>query len=176
MLPDSKEEKYKPTKLKWSGVLLTFSIFVFAGFLMSGKSDHTGFDSFMGIYLMFFGGVGILVSILQFIPNVSFLRLTPEGFEMKSLGRCHSYKWSEIREFGVAEFQTRQGGMQSSHRLVGFNFKKPGKSDEVENSIRRLNRRVVNYEAALPDNYGWKNTELATHLNELRIYYVNKLK
>lgn len=53
----------------------------------------------MGWLLISLFGLCLIVTLLQFHPNASYLKLTKEGFEVKSLFRTSFTKWTDIKNF-----------------------------------------------------------------------------
>ena len=140
--------------------------FVAAGIWIIGKPG-TPFDRFMGWSGLVFFGLCFLVAVIQILPGASFLRLEAEGFTVCSMWRTTFYRWSDIESFGVAEF-TIAAPVPTRHRMVGFNFSPSYPRAAKSPGLKRFNRSLTGYEAALPDNYGWKHDMLAARLNQWR--------
>ena len=109
-----------------------------------------------------------VVALVHLIPRNSFLKISPDGMTVRSLWRTTEYRWVDIQAFGVAEFQTEQGGQRQTHQRVGFNFSRYSPPLKSVASADRLNKRVGGFEAALPDTYGKNCAELAAYLNRQR--------
>jgi hypothetical protein len=161
----------RPRKGKWMLILLVSVVFVVGGFFMlrnpGSARDRIGAEICIGFF-----GLGILVSLAQFVPGSSFLRLTPEGMDVRSMWRTKAYRWSDIERFGVAEFSTIHGGVRQRHRMIGYDFSPSYPEQNQGLALRSFNRRLSGFEAALPDNYGWSYEALAEHLNTLRNQYL----
>ncbi len=112
-------------------------------------------------HLVGFVGLGLfglfsLAFLAQFHPNCSYLRLTNDGFEVRSLFRSFFYKWHDVENFRV-----RRSGLFL--KRVGFDF-----SSSVHQfpRVRAATKRVLGSEDALPDNFGLRATTLAELMNE----------
>ena len=104
-----------------------------------------------------FFALGVPVFALQFHPRASYLSLDGEGFTFCSLFRAHTVRWADVTGFGVIEV--------GAGRLVAWNFV-PG--HPRTGSARAISQAISGYEAALPDTYGPKPTELTARMNTLR--------
>ena len=77
-----------------------------------------------------FFGLCTLVFIIQLIPNSSYLKLTEEEFEVRSLYKSHFTSWSDIEYFGVGEI--------NNSKMVVYIYS--------ENGFRKLVTRVIHIE------------------------------
>jgi hypothetical protein len=163
-------EVLRPRKGKWALVLIASAAFVAIGFGML-RDPGTSTDRFV-VYggIVFFGICG-LVSLIQFVPGSSFLRLTSDGMTVRSLWRTSSYRWSDIERFGVGHVKGTHGGFGKNQRLIGFDFSVSYPGRDKAQTLKNINRKLSGFEASLPDNYGWDYAELAEHLNTLRERY-----
>jgi hypothetical protein len=159
-------EVFRPGKRKWSLVLLGSLGFVAIGSWMirSGSSS----DRFFGYAGLAFFGLCALVALLQFIPNASFLRISPDGLILCVMWRTTLYRWADIEGFGVADFSS----FGQRHRYVGFNFRAGYSGPSPGRKARNYNQRLSGFEALLPENYGWDYSDLAQHLNQSRERYI----
>ncbi|HWX18342.1 MAG TPA: STM3941 family protein [Candidatus Binatia bacterium] len=166
----SDEITLRPSK-KTQGLMLFVSIlFVLAGVFI--RSHQTGSsDAWMAYACIGFFGLCALVSVAQLLPGSSFLKIGREGFEFRTLWRGASFRWSDVEEFGVAEFTLHHSGIPQKNRMVGFRFSPSYEKGGKNLALRRLNEGLVGYEAALPDNYGMKHEELAALLNRKKAEY-----
>jgi hypothetical protein len=100
------------------------------------------------------------VFLIQLFSNTSYLKLTEEGFEVKSLLKSHFTKWSYVEVFGV-------GYMRGNRKAVMFNYSenhtkpKPGK---------QIVSAITGGEGGLPNTYGMKAKELAGLMNKWKAY------
>jgi hypothetical protein len=120
--------------------------------------------------IIFFGLCGLVFAV-QLLPGSSFLKIGKDGFEFRALWRGTSLRWSDVEEFGVAEFTLYHAGIPLKHRMVGFRFSPSCKQRSKHLALRRVNEALVGYEAALPDNFGMKHEELARLLNQKKMEY-----
>jgi hypothetical protein len=161
--PSTTLEIYRPSKKKWTWVLLACVVFVVIGCAVTRSSGAR--DRLFALAGVLFFGVGGLVALLQFVPNSSFLQVGPDGLTIRVMWRTTFYCWSDIEGFGVAS---------SFHRSVGLNFSTTYAGGARK--LRDLLRRLTGFEGALPDTYGRDCAELAEHLNCLREEYVGSQK
>src|SRR5213594_3782394 len=102
--------------------------------MIRSPGSRNGFFEYGGVA---FFGLGAVVSLLQFVPNSSFLRVDPEGLTIRTMWRTTLYRWTDIEEFGVA-------GSFGGNRLVGLNF-----SASYSGGARKLRafmRRLTGFE------------------------------
>jgi hypothetical protein len=163
-------EVLRPRKAKWALVLLLSVTFVAVGLLMLRDPDARDDRVWAYVSVTFFG-LGVLVSLLQFVPGSSFLRLTPQGLTVRTMWRTKFYRWADIERFGVAEFTTSHGGFRQRHRLVGFDIAPTYPRGGAAEALMSFNRNRTGFQAALPDNYGRPHADLAAYLNTLKARY-----
>jgi len=101
-------EIYRPKQLSNVILFLCCSTFVVLGVFAIEDVP------LLGWLVVSFFGLGILVSLIQFYPNASYIKLNEEGFEVKSLFRAHFTKWSEVKDF-------RQGYI-SGNKMIFYNY------------------------------------------------------
>ena len=164
---DQHEQILRPRKRKWALVLLGSVSFVAIGLMMLRDPDE---DRRVTWFCLGFFALCGVVALVQFVPGSSFLQLTPEGFAMRSLWRTKSYRWADIEEFGVAVVNSGH----ARQKMVGFDFTESYPRGATAQKLMNLNRRLTGYEAAIPDNYGWKYAELAEHLNALKSRFTGR--
>ena len=73
----------KPSKLKWFMVTLIGALFTAGGGMMISEGNETA----KGWFVTLFFALVALVGILQLTGVGTYLKLGPDGFEAKSLGR-----------------------------------------------------------------------------------------
>ena len=83
---------FRPNKLKNMILLVGSSISVALGFIVLDDDPKM-----FWLNIIFFG-LGVIVSLIQFYPNSTYLKLDKEGFEIKHLFRSSFTKWSEIKD------------------------------------------------------------------------------
>jgi hypothetical protein len=138
----------RPSILGHLGLFLGCAAFVVAA-LVTWKGE------FMGWFAVCFFGLGLVLPIVQMMPNASYLLLTEDGFESCSLYRTWKVSWDEIEFFGTVNI--------GHNNMVAFNF-----SDRYDRSkfSSRLASIIAGYEGALPDTYGMKADDLARLMSE----------
>jgi hypothetical protein len=139
----------RPSILGILGLLVVCSLFVAGGVWMASKGQWMGW-----VGIVFFG-LGVIVALVQLLPNASYLRLTENGLEVRSLYRSWFVSWDEIAYFAIANIGYGD--------VVVFMF-----SDRYHKAktSRALARAIAGYEGALPDTYGMKADELCCLLSE----------
>jgi hypothetical protein len=110
----------------------------------------------IGWFVAGFFGLCLIVFLVQMLPQSSYLRLDPEGFEIRTLFQSSRYKWDDVAVFGTKKIGSK---------MVIFLF-----SPEYENgkTARGISLAVAGVEGALPDTYGMSAEELANLMNEWR--------
>ncbi len=94
-------------------------------------------------------GLFALLMFAQTLPFVSSLKLTDEGFEMKSLGRRHRWRWEDVSNFRVIKMKNVP--------QVGFDVVPP---DDGRQNPREVAYAFTGADAALGDTYGRTAQEL----------------
>ena len=131
----------RPSRLKWVLMLLGSALFV--------AGCWTQLDGWLRWLGAGFFGLGVIASAMMLVPGAAFLKVTPEGFTVRSLFRSFSYKWNEIDRFYVAG--------SGWNRFVAFEF--AAHVDKLR-ATRKIVALLSKHEAALPDSYGMKCEEL----------------
>ncbi|WP_405207110.1 STM3941 family protein [Aquimarina sp. LLG6339-5] len=146
---------FRQNKLKNLMLFLICSVFVAIGILM--LKDKT----LIGWFIISFFGFGIIISLIQFHPNASYLKLTDEGFETKNLFRSNFTKWTDIKEF-------RQGYVYGN-KMIFFDY-----TDEHKkwNSGKKVAKFLSGKEGAVQSSYNISTDKLI----ELMIEYKLKSK
>jgi len=139
----------QPSRIRAILFLLVCLVFVAVGCWIIIREN-----SWIGWLNVFFFGVGAVVFIMNLIPGKSYLKLTPEGFEVSSLSRSYTYRWTEVAQFGVADV--------SFNKMVVFNY---SPSYQKAKKGRRISRQLASWEAGLHDTFGMKPQDLADLLN-----------
>ncbi|TYT26086.1 hypothetical protein FZO89_07340 [Luteimonas viscosa] len=142
-----KLETLRPSPMKWLAMLAICAVFVWIGLRVMGTHPLVGWSC-----IVFFGLCGAL-AVLNLIPGASALVLDADGFEIVSLFRRSRVRWNDVARFG----ETRVG----LQRLVGFDFVDGHAGSD---RLRRVNRNLSGFQAALPDTYGLSANELATRM------------
>lgn len=91
----------KRTMVLFLGICAAF-IAVGAAITMEAKVRVGGFDfsgPVLGWVVIALSGLGAVVLGATLLPGASYLRLSPEGLEMRSLFRSKRLRWSDVRGF-----------------------------------------------------------------------------
>ena len=134
----------RPKKFAYLACAVLCAGFAASGFWASARGDQWGWAvaTFFSLMLLMFG--------FQLLPSASYLRLTTEGFWIRSLFRTHHYRWADIARFSV--------GSVGQYRMVVFNFVEQYPSHRGGRAFAKL---LADFENALPDTYGRSPEELA---------------
>ncbi|MGE5146889.1 MAG: hypothetical protein ACM3N5_09075 [Candidatus Eiseniibacteriota bacterium] len=136
-----------PRRLTMAFYGVLSAAFTVGGALMIRDGDHGGW------FVAGFFGICTVIFLALLLPGAAYLRLTHDGFRVRSLWRTHFTPWPAVIAFGVARVGRR--------RLVVFTF-----ADVKARRGARYARILTGVEGALPDSYGMspeKLAELMTH-------------
>jgi hypothetical protein len=139
----------KPKRLKTIGLLLICILFVIAGIFLIEKNS---FRAWLGII---FFSLCMVLFVIQLIPNSSHLKLTKNGFEIRSLFKSNYTKWSDVEVFKT--------GYVGQNKMVMFDFSKEHKKHNIGKKIAKF---LASNEGSLPNTYGMKATDLAELMNK----------
>lgn len=109
-----------------------------------------------------FFGLCLIVFLAQMVPGVSNLRLTSEGFIVRTLLRnAPLVRWSEVSPFGVTG---------SFRKMVVYD----SQVDRAQSpALAKASTFLVGASSGLPDTYGMPAEALATLMNEWRDRYAD---
>jgi hypothetical protein len=138
-----------PRRKKWLPVLLGSVVFTTIGVWMASNNDWRGWLGLIG-----FGPCAIVSALMVSFPQVTSLRLTDEGFYMRSLFRTHFLRWCDVTGFGLFSV--------SLNLMVGFNYSAAYPKQKLG---RRMAADLAGWEGALSDTYGMSAQELADLMN-----------
>lgn len=153
--PETFELVFPAAKKKWIWVGLVCIILGFGGFLGIQSGEMVGW-----VVAVFFS-FGLVVSIIQLLPGAAYLKVGPNGLEIRTLFRTRQISWTEISDFGTYR--------QASQNFVGINFNTEAKSFSQNASLA-----LVGFHDGLPDTYGHKADELAVLLTACRAHFLKK--
>ncbi len=134
------------------------------GFVILGAMAGVSKGNAGAIVGVVFFAVCALVFIIQLQPRASYLTLKIDGLVCCSLFRKFEVKWEEVQGFDTRSL--------SHNNMVVFDYV-PEFSPHAAG--RRWSKRLTGCEGALPDTYGFKASELAGILNQLRDQYLTSL-
>ncbi|MEM8584811.1 MAG: STM3941 family protein [Bacteroidota bacterium] len=146
---------FRPNPWKIVGLLAICVAFVAVGIFMI-----LGDEAFMGwVIILLFGLGGIAIASLLF-PEVNYLRLTHEGFEIKSYFRKDFTRWNEVYGFRI--------GYVSGNKMILFDY------TEIytrQKSARKVAKLIGGSEGAISNNYRVSTNRLVEILNEWKDRY-----
>ncbi len=156
----NKEPKiFRPSRFKNS--ILFFGCSLFVAICVYIPSDkpliHWG-------GLIFFG-IGMLVSLISFHPNATYLKLTDEGFELKSLFRSHFTKWSEVTDLKILSITYKL----TTHKFIGYNYTSKHKKWKQGKKISKF----LSYKDGVIPNSGLYNIKVEDLLDLMKEYKRN---
>lgn len=141
-----------PKKERFIFLFFMSLLFCIGGYWMV----HNG-NSFGWVAIAFFG-IGLVIFPLSLLPNSTYLKLTAEGFELKTPIKSHFTKWSDVDTFFV--------GYIGSNKSVVFNY---SASYTRQATGRELSKALTGAEGAIGNNYDRSSDELAALMNEWKM-------
>lgn len=138
-----------PSRWKTLGLIAGSFAFVAIGVWMISKGHLLGW-----LPAVFFGSC-FVIGIVNLIPGCSSLKLTEDGFEVRSMFRSWSVSWRTISEIGV--YSLYQNGAEIA-RMVGFNQTDEWRS---QSRMKALSKSLSGFERGIPDTYGLSAEALA---------------
>jgi len=141
--------RYNPLK-NWI-LLLVCAVFVALGVFIVEENPKVGWAA-----IVFFG-LGVIVSLIQFYPKSNYLKLTNEGFEIKSLFRSSFTKWSDVKDFSLGE--------TFGNKMIFFDYTEEHKNYK---GAKKFAKFLSKKEGAIPSSYTIKTYELLILLNEYK--------
>lgn len=142
----------RPSKLKTLVLLIICLVFSFGGIFLIRKGDNMGWL----VFSFFF--IGVIVFIITLLPNSSYLKISVEGIEIKTLfKKSQMISWGVIDEFGAAYIGV--------NKMVTINFNENYNQQKVG---RNVASSLTGFEGALPDTYGMDASKLANLLNDYK--------
>jgi hypothetical protein len=142
---------FRPNQLKNALLFLVCGAFVAIGIFIRDSEPMAGWGA-----IVFFG-LGMIISLIQFIPNVSYLKLTDEGFEVKSLFRSGFTKWTDVKGF--------RAGQIEGNTLIFFDYTEKHKKWKTGKKFAKF---LSGYEGAIPSSYNIKTDKLLALMNEYK--------
>jgi hypothetical protein len=102
-----------------------------------------------------FFAIGVVVCLLQFMPDCSYLRVSSKGLEIRSLFRSTFLAWNDVDRFDA--------GRMGRNEMVLVKF---AEASQTSRSARKIAKFMTGAEGALPDTYGFTAEGLADRLNQ----------
>lgn len=151
----------RPKKLKMITLLFTSLIFVIGSFTFIDEEPLLGWSS-----ITFFG-LGVIVFAISLIPNSTYLKLTHDGFEIRSLYKLHHTKWEDVKSFRAGSITTPiitsiGTFLSTKKKMVFFDYVESYKKHKMG---KAFSKAISGNHAALPDLYGMKVEDLAKLMN-----------
>jgi hypothetical protein len=155
LLPDGHSEiVLRPGRVK-TILLLCFCLIFPIGPLIRTPAPDEWYIWLIGAFF----GLCALVFAVQLIPSSTYLRLSPQGFTVRSLFRtAPMILWRDVSEFQVAVLPRQ--------KLVVYES-----TATTMPTLRKINRALVGAGEALPNSFGLKPQELADLMNAWRQTY-----
>jgi hypothetical protein len=140
-----------PRRAKWLLLLVASLAFTVAGVAMIRSGERDGWF-LVGVFAL-----GTLVAGAQLVPSTAYLRLTSEGFEIRTLFRHLRIRWADVTWF--------RPGRIGLNKMVLFDY---ARSYTRSARARAVASALTGAEAGLPDTYGRSAEELTILLNDWR--------
>lgn len=141
----------RPRRAKWLLMLIASLALTVAGISMIRGGETKGW------FVVAVFALSTLVSGAMLLPGSAYLRLTPDGFEMRSLYRHSRTRWVDVTGF--------RAGRIGLNKMVMFDY---APSYTRSARARAVASALAGTEGALPDTYGHSAEALATLLNDWR--------
>jgi len=134
-------------------LLLGSAAFVVAGFFVLPTHPVAAYQG-----IVFFG-LGVLVAVIQLLPNSSYLELDERGFTTCTMFRKSFVRWDDVAEFVPYTLGAR------TRKRVAFRY---AATYQPHATSRKFLRTLAGVDGALPDTYGRSAEDLAALLNGVR--------
>ena len=108
-----------------------------------------------------FFGLCSVILLLQSLPSAASLRLDPEGFEVRSLGRVRRTRWQDVSAFRIASIQ--------GTKMIGIEYAPDYEGQKSERNFASMISGGT--EGAIADQYDAPAEEIAKTLNEWQERY-----
>ena len=152
--------KLKPSPIKWMVVSVTFAALAagMSALYVYSAAPKTNEGLLVVGSLVLFFVVGVVLSLMNLLPDRAYLELAPDGFIFRSLFKSRSYRWSEVERFEIF-----------SHRgasIVVFTLSPEGRVRLTESSFAKFSKALGGGDDSLPDTYGLGADRLAALMNQ----------
>lgn len=160
----------RPSKIKMILLFLVCLVGTIIGCYMTKDALlNEKIDLLISIFVFVTSSIGLLISLVLNLPNSSYLKLTPKGFENCTLYKKYFINWKDVKEFKVHIFEfTSPRGTTSTQYMVGYDF-----VDDYYNITERnrKNQNTFGAHASFHDTFNKKPEELVQILNEWNSKY-----
>jgi hypothetical protein len=150
----TKELVYPASRLKAVLLFLGCSAFVAVGLLVSKEKPLIGWAC------VAFFGLGLPASVLMLLPNKFYLKLTPQGFEVRSLFGGKLTRWSDVERFYIGSIR--------GTKMIAIVYRA---SYVDQQALRKVSSAVAGMEGAVPNSYTSSRDEILKTLNEWHTRY-----
>lgn len=140
----------RPGKIKNIILILISIAFIGMGISLIEK------NIWIAILTIFLFGISFIIFSINLIPNTSYLKISEQGLEMKSLFRKTFIPWQV-----VSDFTTKQIFL---NKIVMFN---------IDENFLRISK-LKSKQGAFPDTYGMSAKKLAALLNDYKSQMNNR--
>lgn len=146
---------YYPSKVKYFLLFLISLVFVVIGYFMIQDTLLFGFIvlSFFGLCLLVFG--------YSLFFNSGYLKITNEGFEIKTLIKKYYTPWSDVTEFKVGK-----------SNVIYYNYVE-NPSIKINETARGLAKNLSGFDAGISNVYKVKINDLCETLNNAKRFSIS---
>jgi hypothetical protein len=133
-------------------LMLTIGVAFTAGGALLVREGKT-----LGWFVLIFFALCTVIFVTLLLPNAAYLKLSPEGFEVRSMFRSFRNRWSDVASF--------HAGRVGLNPMVMITF---APSYAAGRKVRAVAEALTGGEGGLPDTYGRSAKDLAELLNTWR--------
>lgn len=151
VMNSSKTKIFKESKLKNGMLFLISTAFVALGIFLLKKEPAIAWGS-----ICFFG-LGVIVSLIQFHPDASYIKLNDQGFEVRNLFRSYFIKWSYITDLRIVSIK--------GTKMIVFDLTSEYGSLSLGERIGKL---ISDNRGAVPSSYTISTNELLKLMQEYK--------
>jgi|GEM_PF-1219602 len=130
-----------PSKFKTIRLLLLLSIFIGISILMITTDPE---NVYLGYFSLAFWSILSTPPLVSLFPNASYLKLTPEGFEVCSTYRKRFTKWEHIKDLRVASVH--------HNNIVGYDYTKQHPEYKPSKMTRKMSKALAVPNRLIPNN------------------------
>ncbi|WP_130735852.1 STM3941 family protein [Flavobacterium sp. J27] len=153
----------KEAKIFHQNKLKSFFLFIISLLFVCGGIFITKEKTWLGWSIILFFGLSLIVSIIQFFPNATYLKLDDEGFEVKTLFRSSFTKWSEVTNF-------RRGNI-NGNKMIFFDFTEEHTKWKNEKKMAKL---LSGMEGAIQSTYTISTEDLLHLMMDYKMKSLSK--
>jgi hypothetical protein len=141
--------------IHWSPIKLKFTLGIgsLASIALLSELSQKAIPTWLAVGIVMLS-LGVVMFILQLLPNCSYLRVSSKGVEIRSLWRTYRYQWTDISHF--------YAGNIGPNKMVLMAFAPTYHHAQMG---RTVSMALTGAEGALPGTYGFTAEALAERLN-----------